>query len=205
MSRAATARLFVAVDLPQHVREELAEWARAAAGPRARGPGRATSSVRLLDPELMHVTLCFLGSRPVDEIDAIAAVLPACAGHACELSLGAPVWLPPRRPQALAIEIHDPDGELTRLQAEVARALATATGWEPERRRFRPHTTVARLRGGRGHGSREGREVPPSTSLAPTPALSFAAESLTLYRSWLGPGGARYEAIASCALVPAAG
>jgi 2'-5' RNA ligase len=57
---------------------------------------------------------------------------------------------------------------------------------QPETRPFRPHVTVARVR--RGARVRV-REVP-----AP-PQLRFHATGLVLYRSQLGRGGARYEAI----------
>ena len=75
MARAPHARLFVAVDPPPAVQEELAAWARGAGGAltRDRAAGNAPP-LRLLDSDALHVTLCFLGSRPVGEIDAIAAV-----------------------------------------------------------------------------------------------------------------------------------
>ncbi len=203
MSRGARARLFAAVDPPLDVREALCEWAREIA-PSLRGCGEEEArKLRLLDAEAIHITLCFLGSRPVDELDALAAALPACAGHACELTLGAPLWLPPHRPQALAVAVHDEDGELARLHADVCAALAAVSGWEPERRRYRAHATVARIRGGGGARRRRGRESPVPVAGA-TPALRFMGESLSLYRSWLDPAGARYEALARCALLPAA-
>ena len=66
--------------------------------------------------------------------------------------------------------------------------------WEPERRRFRAHLTVARVRG------REPLLAAPGgadrTSRPPPPCAS-SPQSLTLYRSWLEPGGARYEALAT--------
>jgi 2'-5' RNA ligase len=211
MSRGATARLFVAVDPPLEVRERLVEWARAVAVA-AREAGSTRGSLRLLDTESLHLTLCFLGSRPVGEVEVLAAALAAEAEHACELSVGAPLWLPPRRPHALAVEVHDRDGELTRVQERVSSALVGASAWRPERRRFRPHITLARVRGSVGGGrraatrsagagvERPGREL----SLPPTPRLSFTPEAIVLYRSWLAPAGATYEALAMHGLVSAA-
>jgi 2'-5' RNA ligase len=206
MSRGATARLFVAVDPPLPVREELTEWTRGVAVA-ARAAGSARGALRLLDAHSLHLTLCFLGSRPVGEIETLATALAAGAEHACELSVGAPLWLPPRRPHALAVEIHDHDGELARVQGEVSAALAGVSDWQPERRRFRAHVTLARL--GRGAGRRrrssaapfggEDREWP----LPATPPLSFTPEAIVLYRSWLTREGAHYEALASSELVPA--
>jgi RNA 2',3'-cyclic 3'-phosphodiesterase len=184
MTRGATARLFVAVDLPTAVRVRLATWARGAAS----GARETGGSLRLVEPELLHVTLCFLGSRPVEELQALAEAVGACAQPVGELSLGAPLWLPPRRPRTLAVEVHDDcDGSLGALRDDVERALADVCGLEPERRRFRPHVTVARMRSG---------EAPRDRHLAATPSLSFVPQALVLYRSWLSPSGASYEAVA---------
>jgi 2'-5' RNA ligase len=182
----------VAVDPPAWVCDELVEWARGVVVS-ARAGGSARRSLRLLEAELLHLTLCFLGSRPVAEIEALSGALAACAEHTCELSLGAPLWLPPRRPHALAVEVHDRDGGLSRLQARLSESLASVSGWRPERRRFRPHITLARGRAPR-------REL----ALAATPRLEFVPEAIVLYRSWLEPDGANYEALASGELLSAA-
>jgi 2'-5' RNA ligase len=188
MAHGATARLFVAVDLPDAVRRELTRWARGAAAS-ARGAG---GRLRLLEAETLHVTLCFLGAQPVGALDAIArAATGAWTEPIGELALGAPVWLPKRRPRALAVELHDDArGALAALRDGVADALEAVCAFEREPRRFHPHVTVARLRAG---------DAPRERALAPTPQLAFAPVALTLYRSWLGPAGASYEAVASTA------
>ena len=120
MSRPATARLFVAIDPPAAVREQLAAWARQAVAAMG-APGRAgvARGVRLLEPETMHLTLCFIGSRPIEEIEQIVAALNALQGHSGELFLGAPLWLPPRSPRSLALAVHDRHGELATLHEAV--------------------------------------------------------------------------------------
>jgi 2'-5' RNA ligase len=37
--------------------------------------------------------------------------------------------------------------------------------------------------------------------LEPTPSLEFTVDEVTLYRSFLGPAGARYEALGAASLV----
>jgi len=110
--------------------------------------------------------------------------------------VGAPLWLPRRRPRSLAVEIHDRSGEFARVQERVSGGLASVSAWRPERRRFRPHVTLARVRrgaaGGRWPTTGSGREQP----LPATPQLSFTPEAIVLYRSWLAPEGATYEALA---------
>jgi 2'-5' RNA ligase len=190
----------VAADPPAPVREQLAGWARtAAAGLQPAGIGQP---LRLLDPEGLHLTLCFLGSRPVQEIAAIGSTLSVCATYVGELSLGAPLWLPSARPRSLAVAIHDELGELAQLHTAVSEAIRDATAWEPERRRFRAHITVARRRGRVERRVRARAPVAAGLELPATPALRFAAESVTLYRSWLAPQGASYEIVSRCALAP---
>ena len=201
MARGATARLFVAVDPPAEVREELAEWAREAVGDwrswAVTRPRRPRRPPRLLKPDTMHLTLCFLGSRPVAEIPALCSALSLCVGEPGELSVGAPLWLPPRRPHALAVEVHDRSGALTGLQASLMGALAQASAWEPERRRFRPHLTLARLPAG---AAPAGGEPGGQPLLPPTPRLSFTPEAMVLYRSLPAAGGTTYDALATCDL-----
>ncbi len=222
MTRDAEARLFVALDLPAELRGRLLGWARtAAASVRAgaasatdapamafrggRFPSRrrqarplATNQLRLLDPDALHVTLCFLGNRPVGEIEALGEVLAATCAEAPpvgELSFGAPLWLPPRHPRALAVELHDTTGRALEAlhgalaagcDLESADALGSGRAMKARRRRFRPHVTVARMRPS---------EAPRERALPPTPALSFTPGSVTLYRSWLTPSGAVYEGL----------
>jgi 2'-5' RNA ligase len=189
MTSGASARLFVAVDLPSAVRRELTRWARGAATSARASGGR----LRLLEPEALHVTLCFLGSQPVGAIDAIAqALMGAWTEPVGGLGLGAPLWLPKRRPRALAVELHDDArGGLRALRDAVARELDAVCSFEAPSRRFLPHVTLARMRSGDAPGDR---------ALAPTPQLAFEPERMTLHRSWLGSTAASYEALASCSL-----
>jgi RNA 2',3'-cyclic 3'-phosphodiesterase len=185
MPRGATARLFAAVDPPAETAETLAAWGRAAA---VAGRDRA---LRVLGAESLHVTLMFLGERPVEEIGELSEAIATAAARArpCEIETAAPVWLPPRRPRALAIEMHDHSGGLGDLQRDAARLLCSVCGL-PVPRRFRPHVTVARARSG---------EMPVA-QLPATPPISFMVDELILYRSRLDPAGASYEALASCLL-----
>jgi RNA 2',3'-cyclic 3'-phosphodiesterase len=206
MARAVTARLFVAIDLPPSMCESLTAWVRGALrelGMRAGG----RESVRVLDAGLLHLTLCFLGERPLEEVESLGEALASCATQVGELTVGGPLWLPPRRPRALAVEIHDDaNGGLQALHGELLGALARACGFrERHQRGFRAHVTLARLRGahvrGVGDGSRGrprragGNGVMSERTLTPTPALAFTPRAMVLYRSRLAPEGASYEAL----------
>ncbi len=111
------------------------------------------------------------------------------------LSLGAPVWLPRGRPRALALEVHDPRGELEACHCRLREALEVSIGLRAERR-FLPHLTAVRL----GRGVR-----PEDQPLPVSPSLEFDGEAVTLYRSQLLPEGARYEALFRVGLDTAGG
>lgn len=229
MSHPATARLFIALDLPSPVCEQLASWARGAirsafaqriaaaavgGGGRDRGrrerhergprgehaPARGAHGIRALEAESLHLTVSFLGSRPVQEIEPLAALVESYTQvEVGKASVGAPLWLPRRHPRALAVEVHDDSGSLQRLHRTLLadlRAAGLASERErthgSEHRALRPHVTLARLR-------RDA--VPHDRTLLPTPQIAFAPQRLVLYRSWLSPKGASYEEIASRAMV----
>jgi RNA 2',3'-cyclic 3'-phosphodiesterase len=138
-------------------------------------------------PEGLHLTLCFLGSCPIEEIDAIAAACSATSWPSPRgLSLAEAVWLPTRRPRVVAVAATDPHGELGSLQAALAQALQAGGWYEPEARPFRAHVTVARIP--------QGERVKRAELPAPEPA-SLDGARVALYRSRLGPGGARYEVV----------
>jgi 2'-5' RNA ligase len=183
------ARLFVALELPPGVRARLDEW-------RRRAFGEQLASLRLVSPESLHVTLCFLGWRAVEDIEPIAAACEgAVRGPAAELSLGAGLWLAPRgRPRVAGVRIEDRAGTLAGVQSALSDALAAAGRYAPEHRAFVAHVTVARV-------ARAAR-VRPLKLPAPEP-LAFTGVTVTLFRSRLARGGARYEPLRVFALASA--
>ncbi|MEA2439505.1 MAG: 2,3-cyclic 3-phosphodiesterase [Thermoleophilaceae bacterium] len=178
----------MALELPVRVRERLASWRSSAMGDR--------DDLRPVPADALHVTLAFLGSRPVSELPVVAAaVSSAVAGlPAARLRVAGVRPVPPRRPRLFAFDLADADGAAGAVQAAVSSALAEAGLYEPERRPFWPHVTFARVRG------RDGPRVEPLPT-APPDAV-FTARQVTLYRSWLSPRGARYEPLERFSLSP---
>lgn len=177
----ARARLFVALELPEAVRTALAAWARAGLDER----------FRLIAPGDLHVTLCFLGWRDEEEVESIGSSVAGCARPVRELALGEPVWLPPRRPRVLAVDLEDGDGALASVARAVVAELTAHAGHVPEERPFRAHVSVARVR------ARGGLPARARPAMGPVPGAGevFAANALTLQRSHLSRQGARYEAV----------
>jgi len=167
----------VALDLPAEVRAALADWG---AETVAQAGGGA---LRGVPPENLHLTLAFLGACEEVQAEAVGAVVRETTGAAPGLTLTDPLWLPPRRPHVLTVEVADDTGALAGLRASLIAALHAGAAFTPEARPFRPHVTVARVR----RNQRIDADLP-----APPPARRFAATALTLYRSHAG----RYEPLA---------
>lgn len=184
------ARLFVALDLPDDLREGIVAWGREAL---------ADPALRPVAPESLHITLAFLGHRPEGEIEAIAAVVRERVGPAPWVELLEAEQRPPRgRARLYALPALSPGAEA--LQAGVAQGLAEEGFYEPERRPFWPHVTVARVRP-EGRGSRRPAVVEsPPGKLPEGMSEARICRRMTLYRSELQPTGARYVPLAQVEL-----
>jgi 2'-5' RNA ligase len=175
------ARLFVAMDLPEDAREALVEWRNDVFAGR--------EDVRLVDAAALHVTLVFLGYLAEEEIGRIAELMRGAVPEAAApvLSAAGVKPVPPKRTRLFALDLADEGERAGRVQAAVSDALEAAGLYEPEQRKFWPHVTLARVR--------KGARVAPFAGGEP-PGEAWRAEAVTLYRSWLGRAGARYEALA---------
>jgi 2'-5' RNA ligase len=168
-------RLFVALELPAAARDALVAFRDAAAD---------ADVWRPVPVESMHLTLAFLGARPEGDVGVIEPILRDVDPRAPRLRLGGALLLPPRRARVLCADLDDVDGTLAALQSRVSDGLAEAGVYTPEKRPFRAHATVARLRAR--------ARAPRAVDVAPSP-LEFLGEALTLFESRLHPRGARYE------------
>lgn len=188
------ARLFVALDLPDEVREGIIAW---------QGRELADPALRPVRPESLHMTLVFLGYHPEKQIERIAEAALGVDAPAPEIRLEPePVGVPRgKRPRLFALDA--PSEAAVELQAQVERRLVEARFYEPEKRPFWPHLTVARMR-----PEKRGSRKPGLVEKVPGPLPEqlfrpFSALRLTLYRSHLRPQGAEYIPIAEKDLKPA--
>ncbi len=184
------ARLFVALDLPDDVRDGIVAWGKEAL---------ADPALRPVAPESLHITLAFLGYKPEKEIERIATAVEESAGPAPWVELRDPEQRPPRgRGRLFALPAISPGAEA--LQAGLQQRLIEEGFYEPEKRPFWPHVTVARVRP-EARGSRRPAVVSePPGPLPPGLSEPRIAVRMTLYRSVLQPTGARYVPLAQVEL-----
>jgi 2'-5' RNA ligase len=176
-------RLFLAVHIPDSIREELRALQREL---KSEWPGW-----RWVRPESIHLTLRFLGEVDADR-DALAREAwsrAAARSQPFVIRLGG-IGRFPRggRARVLWIGIEEIGGS-RRLEelAERVEAAARERGFDPEKRPFKPHLTLARAQRGAGPAWQEDITV--------DRAEEFSVDRMVLFRSQLHPGGARYTAL----------
>ena len=126
-------RLFTAIEIPENLRLRLSLL---------RGP---LNGARWADPENMHITLRFAGDLDERTADEFAEELAAAVAAPFPLSINGVGTFGGREPRVLwaGVEKSPPLDALHRANERAARAV----GLEPEAHAFRPHVTLARMRG----------------------------------------------------------
>ena len=125
-------RLFTALELPPDIGFSLSLL---------RG---GLNGARWIDPANYHITLRFIGDIDDRTADEIAEGLSRVDRPRFDLTLGALGAFGSHRPHSVYAGVA-PSQALKDLQAEHERVIQRA-GLEPERRKFIPHVTLARLR-----------------------------------------------------------
>jgi len=146
-------------------------------------------ALRWTDPDGWHVTLAFLGATDPSDLPELVSALRGAAQELSPFELetgGVGAFPRPGAAQAIWYGVSDPDERLTNLATRVQAAVLPSGA--PAR--FRAHLTLARSRVRRGEplGSWLATLDPPSGTLT--------VDGLTLFRSHLGRGPARYEVLA---------
>ena len=160
--------------------------------------------LRRVAPELMHVTLAFIGSGPEATLtDATAAATEAArATRAFELRLGTLGQFPERgRAHVVWLGFSEP-APLVDLADRVRRSLS-AHGVAFDDKPFRPHLTLARVR--EDADGVEQRDLAVALRGATPPSGTFAVDAVHVIESTLSPKGPRYTARATAALVGGVG
>jgi len=187
-------RCFVAVELPDEVKTGLDQL-------QAQIKSGNQTWVKWVDPYSIHLTLKFLGNVAVDRIDPITAAMEEATQGVSPLHLEVKdlgVFPNLRRVQVVWVGVSGEVDKLARLQQRLESNLA-GLGFTPERRRFTPHLTLARLRDRASPDEREGLgKLIASTKFEA--AYTFPVDAISLMRSQLTREGAIYSKISSSEL-----
>jgi 2'-5' RNA ligase len=170
-------RLFVAIDLPPSVKEQLVKICTGVTG------------AKWVKPTQMHLTLRFIGEVDEMAFDSIKQALAAVTASPFSMSLNGVGQFPPKGAARVLWVGLDAPATLFELQRRIETTL-NQLGYPPEERPFAAHITLARL-----------KSPPPPESIRqflsqnanihsePIPVTQFI-----LYSSVLAPGGPTYTA-----------
>ncbi|MEL0105677.1 MAG: RNA 2',3'-cyclic phosphodiesterase [Rhodospirillaceae bacterium] len=172
-------RLFIGLALPENIRSTLSAVQSGLPG------------AKWVKPENFHMTLRFIGDterRVAEDIDSslsdirVPAFDMKLSGLGCFETKG--------RVRSLWVQVLKSE-PLKRLHEKIESAVVR-TGFEPERRKFKPHITLARFKGG-ASSDRIGMFMETHNGIQ---IESFTVNQFTLFRSHLGGEGSVYEPLA---------
>jgi 2'-5' RNA ligase len=168
-------RLFCALRLPEEALDVLSEWQAA-----------HFRESRAVPREHLHLTLAFLGHRPVGELESIGEALRRAAETAEPIRLLSERYRETRSVGMLVLK--DLAGTATRLAEDLFGRLEQLGAYEREARPWLPHVTVLRFR-------RPPRLKPPVPDLG-----EVMPSDAAVFLSRLRPSGAEYVVVESFAL-----
>ena len=172
-------RVFIAVDLPNEIREALSDLQRELRP--------LTNTVRWVAPDSIHITLKFLGEIPEKRIEDIDAELTGLSWKPFTVTVHGVGFFPGTRSPRIfwaGMEAPTMEGLSEQLDIRMERL-----GFDKEKRAFRPHITLARAKNTRIESSL----VTAAAQFEERNFGSFTVDRVFLFRSTLKASGAVYE------------
>lgn len=170
-------RLFIALPVPEEIADELVTLQ------------SGVPDARWVPMENFHVTLCFAGEVQGAVMKDLEEELSDIAGPRFPLAVaGVEQFSTGKQPKALVALVAKND-RLDWLQQKVA-TVARNCGVEIDRRKFRPHVTLARFPNGAETGHHIAQFMASHSTFRAGP---WVAEQFALYSSRTGRGGSVYR------------
>lgn len=167
-------RLFIAIDPPQAIRDQLTSLC------------CGLPDARWVPPEQLHLTLCFIGEVSGTAFLDIREALAEIAAAPFALRVQGVGFFPPRgQPRVVWAGVERSESLLV-LQRKVTTRLFHL-GVEPENRKFSPHITLARLQ--QTSATKVGKYLELHGLVSSEP---FVVDHFLLYSSILGRKGASH-------------
>ena len=169
-------RLFVALPVPEEIADDLVTLQ------------SGVPDARWQPPENFHVTLCFAGEVQGGAMRDFEEELSDISGPPFLIAIaGVEQFSSGKQPRALVARVEKSD-RLDWLQQKVS-TVARNCGIEVERRKFRPHVTLARF----GNGAETGHHLAQFMASHSTfKAGPWIADHFALYSSRSGRSGSIY-------------
>lgn len=188
-------RLFIAINIPKRDRNRIHRSARLLR--------EQKYPVRWVPPDLLHLTLKFLGEVQSESVSSIEEVLERVAGTTGPFSMeigGFGAFPTIRRPRVLWVGVV-PSPVLRCLKHDLEWALSDP-GFGREARAFHPHLTLGRAGANEGAGAFRGLD---SLAAELADGSEVKVRKFDLMESHLSPAGPRYEIVSTFLLKKSGG
>ena len=192
-------RIFIALDIDDAIRQRIQRFMEGVSG--------FAPDARWVRPESLHVTLKFIGEKPLDTVEEIKRALSGIRTEPIEITLRGYGFFPTAK-AARVLWVGIESGPQLPSLAKAVDEATFGLGIPKEDHPFAPHLTLARG-GGRSGAPRWHKDDAPNKNFQrlqerlaalPTPDFgTMAAHEFFLYQSQLSRGGSRYTKIASFA------
>ena len=179
-------RVFLAIDIDDRAREQLARLANRLAA----CPGK----INWVAPQNLHVTMNFIGAIDDGMLGELTAAVASSTGRCQPFDFGlrGVVCIPPeRRLRMLWVGVEQADEILSELHHSLTDELS-ALGLAGDEKKFVPHVTLARIK-----FTKDPEAIRIATGeYAQTDFGTCLADRVTIYASTLTPQGAIYTPLA---------
>ena len=178
-------RIFFAVDLPSSAREKMSVFIEALK------KRSKTQMIRWSRPENLHITLQFLPEIPSNDIPVLIEAVHAALSHHVNTSLvelGRLHLFPSVfHPRVIVLDVQ-PQEQLAILSKEIGSAIQLS-GHEIEKRTFKAHLTIARIKNMRSV------DLSFLSEFKAPPIEPFKLDKVVLFRSEPKPEGSHYTVL----------
>lgn len=182
-----TMRLFIASELPLDIKRKLSSL-------QAEIRNRGLDELKWVEPDGIHVTLKFLGYVQPARVAAITGIIDKVCSHSNAFNVsikGVGVFPGLSRPQVLWAGLGGETGRLGMIAERIDDGCCEL-GFSRERRTFKPHLTLARIR----FPLRPVEQQALAETLADTALnLPLTIDAISLMQSNLTPAGAVYKCL----------
>ena len=184
-------RIFIALDISEETRRKVSAYIEQLK--------REVTNLRVgwEKPEKLHLTLKFLGDTDEAQLEKLKETAENIAGEVSKFTLKIAetgVFPSARNARVLWIDVKDEKGSTAKIN-ELLETECEKIGFAKEKRNFKPHLTIARIR-----DVGKSRELAESHLKKEFEPVEFEVAEIAIYESRLQPTGSIYSKIYSSKL-----
>ncbi len=152
---------------------------------------REAAKMKLVEEENIHFTWRFFGDTPLNTVDEIHTELEKLDFDSFSIDISGVSAFPKiRNPRVIWIGVGENEDLMVKLKKETDN-LISVLGFKPEKKRFIPHATIARVRAVRDRDSM----IHNLESVADVSVGTMKIEAISMTQSTLTPSGPIYKTL----------